>query len=110
MNASTGTLVVRTTHPLSAIARMHPIARVLRSGIRIAIDGTVVSRETEVTLPLPVGEHRLEVWMRWMLLRTAQATAVIEIVPGETLIARYSAPEGVGVFQFGAELPRAELR
>jgi hypothetical protein len=88
-----GWLHVTISHPLATITRFHPVARVLRVGPRIAIDGTVVSRSyTGGSFQLPPGPHQLEIWMSWLLFPHAhRATCRIEVSAGQTVSATYYA-------------------
>jgi hypothetical protein len=106
-----GSLEVRISSKLAMVTRIHPVARLFRMGPRIAIDGVVVSRAyKEVTLQLPEGTHTLEVWIAWMLFRAHPASLPIEIVAGQTLVARYHEAierNGRGRIELGEPLPPA---
>ena len=97
-----GWLHVSIETPLATLVRFHPVARVLRIGPRIAIDGQVVSREyRKVSLQLAPGPHQLEVWMQWVA-KLAVASARFDIEPGSSIVARYRIVRGPsGVLDLG---------
>jgi len=85
-----GWLHIEIEHGLAQLTRFHPVARLIRSGPRIAIDGNVVSRDYKrFSLQLPEGTHQLEIWILFLVIRTSVASRTIEIASGRSIVARY---------------------
>ena len=73
------------------IWRFNPMARLLRMGPKVAIDGKVVARTFKaLELELPIGPHELEISIVPLYLPEIQrASLVIDIVTGQTIVAHY---------------------
>jgi hypothetical protein len=111
-----GSLHVSISHGLVMGARFNPMAWLIRTGPRIAIDGKVVSRAYKAaSFQLPPGRHRLEIWIRWIIVpRLHHASCTFDLAAGESIVARYSAPrtrDGHAVIELGhGDVPLPEAR
>jgi hypothetical protein len=108
-----GWLHVRIEHRVAQVARFHPVARLLLTGPRIALDGTVVSRAyVKDTLRLTPGPHLLEIWISLAIATMHPAALSLDIAPGMSVVARYrggARRDAPGHIDLGEPLPAARL-